>query len=112
MRAAHSPRVLVAEDDSVLADSVRDALELEGYVVTTVEDGDLSLDLIEDHAFDVILTNYRMLVMNGMELLTAIREEHPRLPVVMMTGHSTTDLAIQATKKGAFDYIVKPFEVP
>ena len=50
--------------------------------------------------------------MSGMELLEATKESQPRLPVIMMTGHSTTDLAIQATKKGAFDYLIKPFEVP
>jgi DNA-binding NtrC family response regulator len=112
MPSTHAPRILVAEDDSGLADSVRDALELEGYEVTCVEDGDLALDLVEEQTFDLILTDYQMSVLSGMELLTSLRELHPRLPVIMMTGHNTTDLAIQATKKGAFDYIVKPFDVP
>ncbi|NCF86508.1 MAG: response regulator [Verrucomicrobiaceae bacterium] len=112
MPASKQPLVLIAEDDPTLADSVREALDLQGYQVTCVEDGDLALDLIDEQRFDVVLTDFQMSVMSGMELLEAIKAQQPRLPVIMMTGHSTTDLAIQATKRGAFDYIIKPFEVP
>lgn len=112
MSSVTAPKVLIAEDDKALADSVCEALELEGYQVTCVDDGDYALDLIDEKSFDVVLTDYQMNVMSGIELLTGIRKQKPRLPVIMMTGHSTTELAIQATKKGAFDYIIKPFEVP
>lgn len=112
MPKASSPHILIVEDDPGLAESIRDALELKKFQVTCVEDGDYALDLIEERPFDAVLTDYQMTVMDGMELLAAIKTLRPKLPVIMMTAHSTTNLAILATKKGAFDYLIKPFDVP
>jgi DNA-binding NtrC family response regulator len=71
------------------------------------------VDLLdEDPSVDVVLTDFNMPVMDGMELLAAVKERRPNLPVIIMTAFSTTQRAIEATKKGAFDYLLKPFEMP
>lgn len=105
-------QILLVEDDQLLAESIQDALETKSYRVTLAEDGDFALDMAEEQNFDLVLTDFRMGVMSGMELLEQIKERKAKLPVIMMTAHGTTDLAIEATKKGAFDYIIKPFEMP
>ncbi|MGK0190464.1 MAG: DNA-binding NtrC family response regulator [Verrucomicrobiales bacterium] len=104
--------ILLVEDDDLLAEAIQDALEANDYAVTHAEDGDFALDLVEEQSFDLVLTDFRMGVMSGLELLEKIKEVKPKLPVIMMTAHGTTDLAIEATKMGAFDYIIKPFEMP
>ncbi len=111
MPSRNPAHILLVEDDALLAESIRAALEAADFQVTHVEDGDFALDLVEEQEFDVVLTDYQMGMMSGMELLEGVRKVRPSLPIVMMTAHGTADLAIEATKKGAFDYILKPFEM-
>ncbi len=102
----------MVEDDKAIAESVGEVLNAKGHEVVTAEDGDYALDLLENEDFDVVLTDFRMPVMGGMEVLESVRKIKPKLPVIMMTAFSTADRAIEAVKKGAFDYLIKPFEMP
>ncbi|MDB4387098.1 sigma-54 dependent transcriptional regulator [Akkermansiaceae bacterium] len=104
--------ILLVDDDAGLAEAVQAVLESRGYQVTHHDDGEVALKAAEDGDFDLVLTDYRMPGMGGMQLLESLQESAPRLPVIMMTAFSTTDRAIEATKKGAFDYLIKPFEMP
>jgi nitrogen regulation protein NR(I) len=105
--------VLLVDDDEGLAGGVQAVLESKEFKVTYVKDGDFAVDLLdEDPSVDVVLTDFNMPVMDGMELLAAVKERRPNLPVIIMTAFSTTQRAIEATKKGAFDYLLKPFEMP
>lgn len=107
--------ILLVDDDVKWADSLKDVLELRNYEVTIVGDGDLALDLLERRKFDAVLTDYDMPTLNGLELLKMSQKkayQKFRVPIIFMTGHSTTGLAIEATKQGAFDYLTKPFEMP
>ncbi|MDC0265409.1 response regulator, partial [bacterium] len=104
--------ILLVDDDAGLTEAVQAVLESRGSQVTHHDDGEVALKAAEDGDFDLVLTDYRMPGMGGMQLLESLQESAPRLPVIMMTAFSTTDRAIEATKKGAFDYLIKPFEMP
>ncbi len=116
MRNTLTPHhILLVDDDEKWSDSLKDVLELRNYEVTVVGDGDLALDLLEKRKFDAVLTDFDMPTLNGLELLEMAQKkayQRYRAPIIFMTGHSTTGLAIEATKKGADDYLTKPFEMP
>jgi DNA-binding NtrC family response regulator len=110
------PNVLIIEDTSSLASSLKRALEMEGMEVETASQIEQGLSLARQKAFDVVVTDLQLASSEGMEAtagLTLIRTLHqaqPHLPVILMTAHHTTQTAIEATKLGAYDYILKPFE--
>ena len=103
-------RVLIVEDDFRMRGFVKELLEKQGYRVTASPDGKNAIPLIREHAFDVILTDLKMPDVDGMDVLSCAKEESPLTPVVMFTGYATVDSAVDAMKKGAYDYIEKPFE--
>jgi len=105
-------KILLVDDDQELSKSIEAILISRGYDVCLAEDGDIALDLADETNFDLVLTDIQMPVMGGMVLLEELRKRNPKLPVVIMTAFSTADRAIDATKSGAFDYVIKPFEVP
>ena len=104
-------RILLVDDDIRAAEGVALALESRSFVVTHAEDGDIALDLVEGDDFDVVISDIRMPVMDGLELLDKIRALKPRLPVILMTAFDSAGRAIEATKRGAFDYLAKPFKM-
>ncbi len=104
-------KILLVDDDQPLGESLHDILEIKGYQVAYVKDGDYALDLLEKESFDIVITDFEMPVMNGMELLDRSLAIKPDLPVIITTAFTTTDRAIEATKHGAFDYLPKPVEV-
>ncbi|MDA8086493.1 MAG: sigma-54 dependent transcriptional regulator [Nitrospiraceae bacterium] len=103
-------RVLVVEDDFRMRGLIKELLEKQGYSVTTSHDGKDAFPLIKEQTFDVILTDLRMPDIDGMEVLSRAREASPCTPVIMLTGFATVDSAVEAMKRGAYDYIQKPFE--
>jgi nitrogen regulation protein NR(I) len=105
-------RLLLIEDDEVAAASLGQVLSEEGYAVKVAGRGDAGLRLAVDGGYDVILTDLRMPGIDGLELVARLHRSHPRLPVILMTAHGTTDTAIEATKRGAYDYLLKPFDMP
>ena len=105
-------RILLVDDDESLAESVQVVLEANDFEVMHVDDGREGLKYATQGEFDMVLTDFKMPGMPGTELLEKVLSVKPQLPVVMMTAFSTTNLAIDATKKGAFDYLIKPFEMP
>jgi signal transduction histidine kinase/CheY-like chemotaxis protein len=107
----HLKRVLVADDESIVVSLIRDTLEDEGHQVFTANDGTSALDLIRQHPFDLIVTDIRMPGMNGIELVKAARELQPELAVIFITGYADLNSAKDAIQQGAFDYIMKPFEL-
>ncbi len=109
---AHTGKILLVDDDDSLAESIQVVLESRGYEVARAADGEAGLKAAKDGEFDLLLTDFRMPGLGGMQLLEKIKAVGPRLPVVMMTAFSTTDRVIEATRKGAFDYLIKPFEMP
>jgi nitrogen regulation protein NR(I) len=105
-------RILVVDDDTQLRDSFRKLLMDEGYTVDIAPDGESALDQVRLQSPDLVVMDVRMPGMSGLETFSEMRKTHPRLPVIIMTAFGTTDTAIEATKLGAFDYVLKPFEIP
>ncbi len=90
---------------------MKDILENENFEVVLAEDGLEALDKLELGPFDVILCDIKMPQMDGIELLDKIKEREPDAVVVMISGHGTIDTAVEAIKKGAFDFISKPLDL-
>jgi nitrogen regulation protein NR(I) len=107
-----SASVLLVEDDPSLAGELRRVLEGEGWRVLGAGSAEEGLALAEKEPCDVVLTDFRLPRRSGLELVQRLRAAKPRLPVIVMTAHGTTETAIEATKLGAYDYVLKPFEMP
>ena len=103
--------ILVVDDERSMRDFLKILLVKEGYQVETAPGGVQALDAIEEHSFNLVISDIRMDGMDGLALLNNIKEEHPSLPVVMITAFASPDDAVFAMKNGAFDYISKPFNV-
>src|SRR5712672_2052163 len=102
-------RVLVIDDEAGIRDSLRMTLEYEGYDVVGAATGQEGLALAEREAPDLVLLDVKMPGMDGLEVLDRLRAMNEALPVVVISGHGTISTAVEATKKGAFDFIEKPF---
>jgi len=104
-------KILIVEDDPVLAKSLKKALSRSGYDVQTCERGREAMERIEKDNVNLVLLDNRLPDTAGLDILRQIRESQIRLPVIMMTAFGTEETAIQAMKCGAYDYIVKPFDI-
>jgi len=104
-------RLLLVEDDQNIAAALRDVLEAEGYAFTHADRGERGLELATRERFDVVLSDLKMPGMTGLELVQRVHEARPQLPLILMTAHGTAETAITATKNGAYDYLLKPFEM-
>ena len=105
------PQILVVDDENVIRDILSDFLAMEGYQVRTAEDGYMALRELEQHHFDLVIADLKMPNMDGIELLEKINEFKYNVLAIIMTGFGTVETAIAAMKKGAYDYILKPFKV-
>jgi DNA-binding NtrC family response regulator len=103
-------RVLIVEDDEVFLRPLRRALELGGFEVLTAGSGEEALDLLKREDVDLALTDQRLPGMDGVEVVRRLKAEHPEVGVVVMTAYGTIGAAVDATRLGAEDYLVKPFE--
>ena len=101
--------VLVIDDELVVRDSCREVLGEEGYKVILAENGREGLEKVQMGIGDVVIVDLKMPEISGMEVLKAIKIKFPHKPVIMITGYSTVDSAVEAMKLGAFDYVPKPF---
>ena len=105
-------KILLVDDDDQLRGSFYNLLSAEGYSVRAAASGEAALAMADEELPDAVIMDVRMPGLDGLSTLRLLREREPRLPVIIMTAYSTTDSAIEATKLGAFDYILKPFEIP
>src|SRR5256714_1215903 len=102
-------RILVIDDEAPIRDSLKMTLEYEGYEFIGAATGQEGLALAEREAPDLVLLDVKMPGMDGIEVLERLRNMNDALPVVVVSGHGTISTAVEATKKGAFDFIEKPF---
>jgi nitrogen regulation protein NR(I) len=104
--------ILIIDDDEHLRKSFERLLNEEGYSAKGVSSGEAGLETIHARVPDLVILDVRLPGMNGLQVFKIIHELEPKLPVIIMTGYGTTETAIEATKMGAFDYILKPFDIP
>ncbi|MBI3493980.1 MAG: sigma-54-dependent Fis family transcriptional regulator, partial [Acidobacteria bacterium] len=102
-------RILVIDDEAAIRDSLRMTLEYEGYECIGAATGQEGLALVERETPDLVLLDVKMPGMDGLEVLDRLRNMNETLPVVVVSGHGSISTAVEATKKGAFDFIEKPF---
>jgi len=104
-------RILVIDDERSIRNSLRDVLEYEKFNVDEAEDGIRGLSAINNNNYDLIFCDIKMPKFDGIEVLEAALEKNPELVFVMISGHGTVETAVDAIKKGAFDFIQKPIDL-
>jgi two-component system response regulator GlrR len=102
-------KILVVDDDQGLLTLMKIRLEAEGYKTIISESGEHALAREQDHAYDMAIVDLKLTGMSGITLLEQLLRLHPHLPVIILTAHGTIASAVEATKKGAYDYLTKPF---
>lgn len=102
--------ILVVEDDPSLREAIGDTLELAGRAYVAVDGGEAALKVLGEQAFSIVVSDVRMVPMDGIALLKEIRARLPHLPVVLMTAYAEVDKAVDAMRSGACDFLLKPFE--
>jgi two-component system response regulator AtoC len=103
--------ILIVDDDEITCNLLEEVLSKEGYGVDKALNGREAIDKGEKKAYDVVLTDIRMMDVDGMEVLRAYRQKSPDTIIIMMTAFGSIETAIQAIKEGAYDYVSKPFKL-
>ena len=104
--------ILIVDDDPQLRQSFEKLLTQEGHVVVTAATGEAALTQVKREPPDLVIMDVRMPGLSGLETFRHLHALEAKLPVIIMTAFGTTDTAIEATKLGAFEYVLKPFEIP
>ena len=102
--------VLVVEDDGALNEALSDTLDSAGYSVESVSDGQQALNFLDKKNVDLVISDIHMPNMEGTSLLSKMKQEKPDIPIMLMTAYGTIEQAVDTMRKGAVDYLVKPFE--
>ena len=105
-------KILLIEDDAGIADTLHRVLAEEGYFIVVEKRGDTGLARAKAEIFHVVITDLKLPGVSGLEIVRQLHTTQPRLPIILVTAFGTTDTAIEATKHGAFDYLLKPFNIP
>ena len=103
-------KILIIDDDDGLNHFLGRFFKRKGYAVTACPNGQSALETLTHQDFDLILLDYKMPGLNGLDVLKKIKSAQLKTPVILMTAYGNTDTAIEAMKRGAYDYLVKPFE--
>jgi nitrogen regulation protein NR(I) len=103
-------KILIVDDEQSVLAAFEELLTEQGHVAITAKRGDLALARVESDEPDLVILDVQMPGMSGLEAFQRIRQRSAKLPVIIMTGHGTTESAIEATKLGAFDYLLKPVD--
>ncbi len=102
-------KILIVDDEVNLLQSLSDVLKRKGYSVATAQNGLEALGKLKERYFNIAIIDLKMPKMGGMELLQVIKERYPQTLVVILTGYGTIKSAVDAIKKGAHSYLIKPF---
>ena len=103
--------ILLVEDGQSQREMLRDFLARQGHVVAEAENGEIAISKVLDGYFDLLLLDYKMPKMNGMEVLKKVKSINPEIDVMMMTAYGTLETAVEAMKAGALDYVTKPIDL-
>ncbi|HEY3244126.1 MAG TPA: response regulator, partial [Phycisphaerae bacterium] len=106
-----SASILIVDDEAAMREGLSECLRQDSYDVHTCGDVASAQKLLSERVFDLVITDLVMEPRDGMELLEWVQERRPETAVIMITGYSTVATAVEAMRKGAFDYIAKPFQL-
>jgi len=109
--AMNDYRILIVDDEPRQCVLLKAALEPEGYAVGTASSGTAAINALSTHAYDLVLTDLKMEGPDGLHVLAFAKQHHPGCEVILMTAFATAQTAVEAMKRGAYDYIIKPFEL-
>ncbi len=101
-------QILIIDDEKAIRKTLSEILSYEGYKIDDAENGEEGLKKIKEKNYDVILCDIKMPKVDGLEFLEKAKETNPDVPIIMISGHGTIETAVEAVKKGAFDYVAKP----
>jgi two-component system response regulator HydG len=108
MKTEHT--ILIVDDDQAHRTMLRTLISGWGYEITEADDGQVATERAHEQAFDLILMDIRMVTVSGLEALSEIKAYNPAIPVIIMTAYSSVETAVEALKKGAYDYLTKPLD--
>ncbi len=109
--AERRTQILVLDDEPIVCKRLKPAFQKAGYDVETFTDSASALARIEQKRFDIVITDLKMEGIDGMSFLSRVKEKWPSIDVVVITGFATSDTAKESFRKGAFDFIAKPFKL-
>ncbi len=104
-------RIMVIDDEKIVGDMAKMSLEQEGYEVETFLNAEPALTRLRQEAFDVVVTDYKMKGIDGMEVLRTVRDLYPRTQVIMITAFANLDAAIEALRRDVHDFFPKPVKI-
>lgn len=104
-------KILVIDDERAIRNTLKEVLEYEKYEVDLAEDGPMGLEMFSANSYDIVLCDIKMAKMDGIEVLGKIEEQSTDIPVIMISGHGNIDTAVEAIKKGAYDFLEKPLDL-
>lgn len=102
--------IMIVDDEPIVGKRLKRLFEKDGYAVEIFTRGSLALKELENNKFDIIITDLKMGTVDGMQILETAREKYPYTKIIIISGLSKNSLVIDALKKGAFSFIVKPFK--
>jgi len=108
--AESGKNILVVDDEEVIRNVCRRSLEKIDFNIDTAENGVKALELLRDETYEIVFTDFKMPIMDGLELLENIKRDYPYIEVIIMTAYATIESAINAMKTGAYDFILKPIK--
>jgi len=100
--------ILIIDDERAIRNTLSEILQHEGYKIDVAENGEEGFEKFKKNSYDVVLCDIKMPKMDGIEFLEKSREVNPDVPLIMISGHGNIETAVEAVKKGAYDYISKP----
>lgn len=104
-------KILVIDDERAIRSTLKEILEYENHEVDVAEDGIKGLEMLEENNYEIVLCDIKMPKMDGIEVLEKIFEKEPDMSVIMISGHGNVETAVEAIKKGAYDFIEKPLDL-
>ena len=102
--------ILIVDDDRAHRTMLSTVLSGWGYAVSEADDGDVAVEAVRERPYDLILMDIKMIKLSGLEALEGVKTVNPAIPVILMTAYSSVETAVDALRKGAYDYLTKPFD--
>ena len=106
----NEPNVLIVDDEKDYLETLKKRLQKRGLEITAIENGKEALEWLINNSVDVVLLDVRMAGLDGIQVLREIKKRYPLTEVIMLTGHASTEVAIEGMELGAFDYLMKPVD--